>query len=568
MFKIKNLKVTQSTFVLELIGVLFTIVIGILALKNVFLMYSNSSMMFKQNVKPLTYLNEIRSDYLNIGIQINRANGAYKREFGERVKVFDKWIKKNFESYTSQNVHQSQNKVLKALKSAYSEYIDIWYQMDKRLSKGYKFSDRDFLILDDYGNEIETKLDYLIKCNNEEAMNLNMENKNIYQSIIKVFIIILIISIIVFTTICVVINRFIKKYSKKIIVNVDEVSQGDFTVKLDDDGKNEFKVIAKAINDTINRVSNMINKVKSNSFSVDKEAEGLSATSQEIMASLQSASAALEEIAKGTEEQSEGLLYVNENVNKFSKELKSMIDNIYVVNSDGNEISHMAESSSMEINTLTKSVVKVKESFNSFSDKILGLGDKVTQIYEISNLINSIAEQTNLLALNAAIEASRAGEAGKGFSVVADEIRKLAEQSKVSVSGINDLINSISIDSNNMIKNSGYMEEELSNQMIVIENTMSSFKEIIKMLSKIMPIIKGLGENASSIGMESDGIFEKINEVSVVAQEISASIEEISSSVEQINLHSENVTTASQVLTDMTKDMLVNVNKFKVEDIR
>jgi methyl-accepting chemotaxis protein len=180
------------------------------------------------------------------------------------------------------------------------------------------------------------------------------------------------------------------------------------------------------------------------------------------------------------------------------------------VETNTKEVSATAEVSNSKMQSLVNSVNAVNESFKDFVAKITGFGQNVNQINEITNLINSIAEQTNLLALNAAIEAARAGEAGKGFAVVADEIRKLAEQTKASSEKINILISGISSDTDMMVKTTGVMEKELNSQVIAINTAIDSFKLIIKGIGDISPKIEAVNTSAVELDNEKDNILEKI----------------------------------------------------------
>lgn len=308
----------------------------------------------------------------------------------------------------------------------------------------------------------------------------------------------------------------------------------------------------------------MIRKIKENSSNINTQSENLSSVSEEIASVSQNVTEAISEIAKGTSNQSEDLINITDILNEFSNKLSGMVTEIQAVDSNSREINLMANESSSEMNELNQSVTKVSSSFKTFSGKIIGLGKDINEINEITNIINSVAEQTNLLALNAAIEAARAGEAGKGFSVVADEIRKLAEQSKISSESISKLINGISKDTDIIVQDSVTMDDELINQVKIINSSITSFKKIIEAVNEVIPKIETVKNSAEDIDNDKNVILTRIDEVSSVSVEVSASSEEISASSEEMNASTEEVSAAAQILNGMTSEMIGEVDKFKV----
>lgn len=308
----------------------------------------------------------------------------------------------------------------------------------------------------------------------------------------------------------------------------------------------------------------MIRRIKENSSNINMQSENLSSVADEIASSSQNVTEAISEIAKGTSSQSEDLINVTDSLNEFSNKLSGMVSEIQVVDSNSREIGLMAKDSSSEMNELNQSVTKVSNSFKTFNGKIIGLGKDINEINEFTNIINSIAEQTNLLALNAAIEAARAGEAGRGFSVVADEIRKLAEQSKISSESISRLINEISKNTDVIVQDSVDMDDELINQVKIINSSITSFKKIIEAVNEVIPKIETVKNSAEGINKDKDTILVRVDGVSSVSLEVSASSEEISASSEEMSASTEEVAAASQVLSTMTKEMLDDVNKFKI----
>ena len=308
----------------------------------------------------------------------------------------------------------------------------------------------------------------------------------------------------------------------------------------------------------------MINRIKENSSNINMQSENLSSVAEEISSSSQNVAEAINEIAQGTGSQSEDLINVTEIIDKFSNKLSLMVSEIQVVDSNSREISLMANESNDEMNKLNRSVTKVGESFKTFNGKIIGLGKDINEINEITNIINNIAGQTNLLALNAAIEAARAGESGRGFSVVADEIRKLAEQSKVSSESISKLINEISKNTDVIVQDSVEMDDELINQVNIINSSITSFRKIIESVNEVIPKIVTVKNSAEAIDKDKNTILFRVDGVSAVALEVSASSEEIAAASEEMNAATEEVASAAQILSTMTNEMIKEVNKFKI----
>lgn len=308
----------------------------------------------------------------------------------------------------------------------------------------------------------------------------------------------------------------------------------------------------------------MINRIKDNSSNINMQSENLSSVAEEISSSSQNVAEAINQIAQGTGTQSEDLINVTEILNEFSNKLSGMVSEIKVVDSNSREISLMANESNSEMNKLNQSVTKVSEAFKTFNSKITGLAKDINEINEITNIINNIAGQTNLLALNAAIEAARAGESGRGFSVVADEIRKLAEQSKVSSESISKLINEISKNTDVIVQDSVEMDDELINQVNIINSSITSFRKIIESVNEVIPKIETVKNSAEDIDRDKNIILTRVDGVSAVSLEVSASSEEIAASAEEMTAATQEVAAAAQILSSMTNEMINEVNKFKI----
>jgi len=360
-------------------------------------------------------------------------------------------------------------------------------------------------------------------------------------------------------------------FSKKITSNVNQIKdvlnamkQGDLTVSINVLSKDELQAIAEEINDFREGTAETLRLAKSVSYDVMQQSETLSAVSQELAASSQVISNSVEEVSKGSNDQAGELMNISNAISDFGLKIDQSVINIEKINSKMRLVDLKAIDSSKELKVLEDSIKDTNLSFADVREKIQGLGTELSKISEITDVIKSISDQTNLLALNAAIESARAGESGRGFSVVAEEIRKLAEQSKISSLSISDLISNISNDSVIVVKTSEEMNNKLNSQMQVIDKSMSSFKDIIENIEEIMPQITDVNSSIAIINSDKESIIKSVEVAASLAEEVLASTEEITASSQDFNASSQEVAASSVALSGKAQSMIGAINKFKI----
>lgn len=376
-----------------------------------------------------------------------------------------------------------------------------------------------------------------------------------YQSLL-----ILLIAIATATILGIFISGMIIKPISKVMKTMKEVSMGNLDIDLDNTYKDEagamfgsFADMVIKIRDIINNLNNSIKVLKEGSLELSKN----SAYTSEYAAR---SSATTNEIAGAIQAQSGEYLKVSSEIEELGQKVAEISHISAGMRDNSEEISVMFAKEMDTVNKLTEiteqSVIKVSEVSQS-TDK---LNKSSANISGITRVISEIAEQTNLLALNASIEAARAGDYGRGFSVVANEIRKLAEECAASASEINIIINDIQVHSDKNTQTVDEMKIIMDKQNEYIDKTRNSFVRVMDKVSGISYQINAVTEYLNAIAEYKDNVITSVQSVTAVSEEISASVQEISASSQEQHHMVEKVSSIAQSIDELTEELL-NVSK-------
>nr|WP_106781746.1 methyl-accepting chemotaxis protein [Lysinibacillus timonensis] len=374
--------------------------------------------------------------------------------------------------------------------------------------------------------------------------------------------VILLVLIIVFS---IVMPKQLTRTINELKTRMDLIARGDLSQQpLETNSRDEIGSLVKASNQVNENLKEILKEINNVSEVLLEQSSDLTKTTNEVNETSSQVSITMQELAAGSETQA-GLS------TDLSASMASLLHNIKEANHNGDSV----YASSQKVIALTiegselmnSSILQmgkidtiVKEAFQ----KVTGLDKQSHEIYKLVAVIREIAEQTNLLALNAAIEAARAGEQGKGFAVVADEVRKLAEQVSISVTDITHIVSNIQSETKMVTKSlqEGYKEVEIGKNQITA--TGDTFKEIDTSLAEVVTDIKEISNGLNDLVTNSNFINKSIEEIAAVSEESAAGIEETTASVEQSSYSMEQVATSARDLSNVASDLKVLITRFKL----
>ncbi|MDW8801750.1 methyl-accepting chemotaxis protein [Clostridium sp. A1-XYC3] len=353
---------------------------------------------------------------------------------------------------------------------------------------------------------------------------------------------------------------------EKIKYGLDKMSEGDLTTPMHIKSGDEFEDIALYINKVRVDIKKIVEDIGISSNRVRQQTESLSAVSKELAVASEAVAESTDEGVKNLSVQKEQMVTINTILDNFGTKVNEILSLAKMLNSEVEIINNKAQDSNKDLVNFEQSIKEVNLSFDDVRDKIKGFAINLNKISKITNIINDIADQTNLLALNAAIEAARAGESGRGFSIVAEEIRKLAEQSKNSSQNITSLIEVVLHEGELIAETSDNMNDRLNDQVIKLNSSTDSIRTVISYIEEVFPKINNIHNNIVAINGEKERIIEDTMSMSCASGNISASVEEISSSTQEISASSQEIAGAAEQLTDITEEMVKNIEKFQVSE--
>ncbi|UUI02309.1 methyl-accepting chemotaxis protein [Oceanobacillus jeddahense] len=383
------------------------------------------------------------------------------------------------------------------------------------------------------------------------------------SGIIKTLIIVMIVAFLIGAAINAFTIQSILRPINGLKKRVKVISTGDLTEEIKVSKNDEIGQLGTAFNEMQHSLRELIRDVEMNAQQVAASAQELTANADQLTSSSEQVSLAVQEVSSSAENQLDRTEDSVRSLEEVSIGVGKIVDSSTSVSSYVDQMNEQANVGGQAVSNTLNQMTSIQSSVEDTNKDIHSLLERSKEVSTILKAITDISEQTNLLALNAAIEAARAGEHGKGFAVVADEVRKLAEQSKISAGEISHIVQGIESDVQSAVEKMGQVTTSVNDGLEVSYDAIDKFGEIIRTGETIKPQMEEVTATSEQMSALVEQVTTTADGLASIARNNAASSEEVAASTEEQLASMQEISAAAKSLSSMAEDLTEKIKVYK-----
>ncbi|HWR45898.1 methyl-accepting chemotaxis protein [Sporomusa sp.] len=569
MNRLSDLKTATKIYGLIMFTVLCLMGVGFVGIYSVRTLSHQMTIMYKERLVPVQILGEVRlisKDSESKLLELILAKDQGKQQMIIRnIQDNTGKINKLQEEYKQIQLDTYQRSKLDDLEKELTEYRKARQDIIKLATSGRQDDAvalyTQSIPLFQKATELRREL---IDYNKSLAEESNVQGINEASQVETVVLVVTVCTLMLACTCGWLIVRLIARPLNLLMIKVREVAEGNLAQRVNINSRDEIGQLGTAFNSMTEKLCRLIGQVIGTTEQVAASSQQLTASAEQSALAANQVASSITDVAQASQGQFQSLNQTRSSVGNISSMIRHIASNANAVAIDTDKAAYAAHGGNKAVGTAISQMERIEKSVEESAQVVTTLGARSEEIGQIVSAISNIASQTNLLALNAAIEAARAGEQGRGFAVVADEVRKLAEQSQAAAKQIAALIGEIRQDINKAViaMSEGTKEVKIGTQ--VVHTSGKTFQDIVGLIENVSNQVKAISTDIQVISESSSQIVTAVQEVEETGKDILGQTQTVSAATEEQSAAMEEIASASQALSKMAEELSVATRKFRI----
>jgi methyl-accepting chemotaxis protein len=362
------------------------------------------------------------------------------------------------------------------------------------------------------------------------------------------------------------VSASISRPLNQVVTAMSRAEEGDLTARVFINSQNELGILGNSYNQMLDKIGGLIINTKQTIDAMLNRSTDLELSSDQSAQTAENVAAAMSEITKGTMDQTHEAEKSVFQMGDLANQIETVVNNAGEVEQITNSTKVLSFKAKEVVGQLIEKTNETDQITGQIVDTMNDLQISTAEIREITDVITNLTEQTNLLGLNASIEAARAGEMGHGFAVVAEEVNKLAAQSREATQTIHSILQTVEQKTTASTQTVNKAHQIVNEQINAVNSAQKSFDEIISAMDNAVAKIINMNDRIKKINDLKDQTVAAISSISAISEQTAASAEEVSASSQEQTAGADQVKLMAQELRRMAEQLVQVTAKFKVDN--